>query len=87
MGRAVNLTPLVERFPHLEPDIRGLAKTDSSFVQLCDEYRLLIRSIEDVDQEANGDRKELQELKAVLELEALELLSQLHGRKRGRKNR
>ncbi len=67
---------LAQRFPHLRHEIRLLAKRDSSFGQLNEDYKLLLRSLVQIDPEAEADREEMLGLKTSLEVEALERLSQ-----------
>ena len=76
--------PLVDRFPHLQREIRRLAEQDSGFRQLNDDYELLLRSLADSDRGTAGDREELVSLKTLLEAEALEKLSRASAWKMGR---
>ena len=69
--------PLIDRFPHLQREIRRLAEQDSGFRQLNEEYELLLRSLADKSTVAVGDREELVSLKTTLEAEALERLSRI----------
>ena len=75
--------PLVDRFPHLQREIRHLAERDSGFRQLNDDYELLLRSLADTSPGSVGDREELVSLKASLEVEALEKLSRTSVWKKG----
>ena len=66
---------LLERFPHLQREIRRLAEHDSSFRQLNEDYELLLRSIENSNPGSVGDKEDMISLKTSLEAEALEKLS------------
>lgn len=71
---------LSERFPHLQSEIRSLVRQDSNFRQLNDDYGLLLRSLRDTKNHSDDDKEEIIRLKASLEFEALELLSQTKSR-------
>jgi hypothetical protein len=76
----ITLTPpifLIDRFPHLQREIRMLAEQDQEFRQLSNDYELLIQSLRDKNLQGAGDREELISLKTSLEFEALEILSQI----------
>jgi len=68
---------LADRFPHLQQEIRHLAEQDAGFRQLFDDYEFLTRSISDTDPVAESDLEEMISLKTSLEVEALEILSQV----------
>jgi hypothetical protein len=74
---------LLERFPHLQHEISLLSERDPGFRQLSDDFELLVQSLGDSafqapeDKEDKEDKEEMINLKASLEFEALELLSQI----------
>jgi len=74
---------LVDRFPHLQREIRRLLDQDSGFSQLNEDYELLLRSLSDNSQYSAGDREDLVSLKISLEAEALEKLSRSSAWKMG----
>jgi len=74
---------LVDRFPHLQREIRRLLDQDSGFGQLNEDYELLLRSLSDNSQFSAGDREDLVSLKTSLEAEALEKLSRSSAWKMG----
>jgi uncharacterized protein YdcH (DUF465 family) len=77
MANQTTRLSLTDRFPHLQQEIRHLAEQDSGFRQLFDDYELLTRSIGDANPEADRDLEEMISLKTSLEVEALEILSQV----------
>lgn len=66
---------LIDRFPHLQHEISNLTEKDPVFRQLSDDYTLLTRSIQNINDEPGGDFEEMMRLKTLLEVEALEIMS------------
>ena len=65
---------LVKRFPQMKREIALLERQNPDFRQLMDDYKDLVRSLRNVDEQSASDKEDIQNLKTMLELEALELL-------------
>ena len=81
MNNSTLPTSLSDRFPHLQIEIQLLAERNSGFRQLSDDYDLLLRSLEVTEPGDEADREEMISLKTSLEVEALEMLSQVSVRR------